>query len=100
MVGGAKMMTALDFINASDTQLDTATCKNGEYFHDNQEGALGMFTVCQSGKDRAKWQYTDINGIICRYHCPALVGLFVKESFTRVWSNTSQWPNNTLPQAG
>ena len=29
MVGGAKKMTSLDFINASDTQLDPTTCKNG-----------------------------------------------------------------------
>ena len=59
-----------------------------------------MLAVCQSGRNRTKWQYTDINGIICRYHCPAPVGTFIKEDFTRFWSNATQWPNETLPQAG
>jgi len=57
-------------------------------------------SICQSGKNRTAYEYTEVNGIICRYLCPAPAGTFVKEKFIRRWSNTSQWPNNVLPQAG
>ena len=78
MSGGPKKMTALDFVTPTESYFDPASCNNGEYFHDNQEGDLRMFAVCSSGKNRTKWQYTDINGIICRYHCPAPAGTFIK----------------------
>ena len=59
-----------------------------------------MMTICQSGKNRTKWEITDVNGIICRYLCPAPAGLFIKEDFVRKWSNATQWPNEVVPQAG
>ena len=59
-----------------------------------------MMSICQSGKNRSVYEYTEVNGVICRYICPAPAGTFVKESFIRKWSNTSQWPNNVLPKAG
>lgn len=74
MSGGVKQLTALDYEINSETQLDPTTCDNGQYFHDNQNGSLRMMTMCQSGKNRTKWENTDINGIICKYLCPAPVG--------------------------
>lgn len=41
-----------------------------------------------------------MNGIICRYLCPAPTGTFIKENFTRDWSNATQWPNGVLPADG
>lgn len=40
-----------------------------------------------------------MNAVVCLYHCPAPAGTFVKESFTRRWSDASNWPNQTVPQA-
>lgn len=57
-----------------------------------------MLTICQSGKNRTEFEYTEVNAVVCLYHCPAPAGLFVKEGFTRLWSNASQWPNQTVPQ--
>ena len=59
-----------------------------------------MLTVCQSGKDRTRFEYTEVNGIKCRYLCPLPAGTFIKENFTREWSNATQWPNGVVPQPG
>ena len=32
--------------------------------------------------------------------CPAPPGTFVREPFTRRWSNATQWPNGVLPADG
>ena len=100
MSGGARKLTNLDFLTEETTYLDPTTCQNGEYFHDNSEGPQRMMEICQSGKNRTKWEYTEVNGIICRYLCPAPPGTFVREPFTRRWSNATQWPNGVLPADG
>jgi hypothetical protein len=101
MRGGAKKLTTLDFVNASATDLAPATCQNGQYFSDNSnDTSVRRFTLCQSGKGKAPYEYTEVNGIICRFLCPAPEGTFIKEDFIRMWSNVSQWPNGVLPQAG
>ena len=59
-----------------------------------------MIQLCQSNKNKTLFEYTEVNGIICRFMCPEPPGPFVKEDFIRRWSNVSQWPNGVLPQAG
>ena len=59
-----------------------------------------MLEVCQSGKSRTKWEYTEVNAVICRYMCPDPTSGFIKEQFLRKWSNATQWPNGVVPQAG
>lgn len=76
--GGAKKLTNLDYFTEDPTYLDPATCDNGDYFHDNSEGPQRMMQICQSGKNRTRWEYTDVNGIICRFLCPAPPGTFVR----------------------
>jgi len=56
-----------------------------------------MLTLCHSGKGKTINEITDVNGIFCRFICPAPPGLYVKEKFIRKWSNASQWPNNQVP---
>ena len=99
MAGGPKKLTTPDFFNASATHLDPATCNNGEYYHDNT-AASRMMTICQSGKNRDKWEYTEVNGIMCRYLCPLPPGSFTPEDFIRDWSNATQWPGGVLPKDG
>jgi len=59
-----------------------------------------MMEICVSGQNKAKFEYTEINGVICEFLCPAPAGTFIKENFIRLWSNVTQWPNGTLPKAG
>lgn len=35
MVGGNRL-TALGYISESNSNLDTSTCQNGDYFHNNE----------------------------------------------------------------
>lgn len=59
-----------------------------------------MFSICQSGKNKKTFEYTEVNGIICQFLCPAPAGTFIKENFIRKWSNASQWPDSVVPPAG
>jgi hypothetical protein len=53
MVGKVPLVEA-NFKNESKVLLDADTCKNGDYYHENADNtSLRMFTLCQSGKDRA-----------------------------------------------
>lgn len=99
MAGGARVLNATEFKNKSTTHLDPATCNNGDYYHDNSD-TNRMMTLCQSGKSRSKYEYTEVNGIMCRYLCPLPPGNFIKEDFIREWSNATQWPGGVLPKAG
>ena len=65
MRGGAHKLTSMDYINVSSTYLDPAACGNGQYYFDNEIGPLRMLEVCVSGKDRAKFEYTEVNGVVC-----------------------------------
>ena len=79
MRGGARKLTSLDFVTPTATDLAPATCQNGEYFQDNaNDTAVRRMTLCQSGKGKARFEYTEVNGIICRFLCPAPEGLFIK----------------------
>lgn len=100
MRGGAKQLTASAYLQEKEGLLDAATCNNGEYFHNNEVGSNRMLQICQSSKNRTKFEYTEVNGVICRYLCPAPAGTFIKEDFIRKWSNATQWPGGFLPQAG
>lgn len=75
------------------------TCKNGDYFHNNENSTARHLAVCQSGKEKKLFEYTEINAVICRFHCPAPAGTFIKETFTRLWSNATQWPGEKVPEA-
>lgn len=59
-----------------------------------------MLAVCISGKNRTQYEYVEVNGIKCLYFCPLPAGTFIKENFTRLWSNATQWPNGVVPQPG
>jgi hypothetical protein len=100
MRGGARKLTSLDYISEAPGLLDATTCQNGEYYHDNVNSTGRMMEICQSGKNKTLFEYTEVNGVICQFLCPAPPGTFIKEDFIRLWSNATQWPNGTLPQAG
>lgn len=73
-----KALTKLDFISESPTFLDSNTCGNGEYYH-NYSNVGRMLSICQSGKKRAVYEYTEVNPVICRQMCPKPAGsTFVK----------------------
>lgn len=59
-----------------------------------------MFTLCQSGKNRSLFEYTDVTGVVCELVCPLPPGTYVLEDFVRLWSNATQWPGGQVPQAG
>ena len=78
--------------------LNTASCNFGDYTHDNTNRTL---TVCLTSRGKTQlFEYLDINGIKCRYLCPAPPGEVTKETFVRLWSNATQWPNGVLPVSG
>ena len=72
-----KALTKLDFISESVTFIDSNSCGNGEYYH-NDSSVGRMLSICQSGKKRAAYEYTEVNSVICRQMCPAPAGTFVK----------------------
>jgi len=102
MRGGVKKLTSLDYILElnDSSQLDVTSCQNGQYFHDNQLGDQRKLLVCVSGRNRTKFEYTEVNGVNCLNNCPPPAGVFVKESFVRKWSNASMWDGGVLPPAG
>ena len=65
MRGGAHKLTSLDYVNKSLTYLDPTDCGNGQYYFDNEIGPLRMLEVCVSGKNRTKFEYTEVNGVVC-----------------------------------
>ena len=83
--------------------LDASSCLNGDYYHNNTDREL---EVCQSGKNRTVYEYTEVNAIFCKHLCPPPVVAVttcdssLNEKFMRYWSNASIWPNNTVPKAG
>lgn len=91
-VGAMRSGVLLDSSNyiaeqQSGNDLATTTCGNGDYFHNNENSSARHLAICQSGKNRAKFEYTEVNGVICQYLCPDPSGTFTKEAFTRKWSN-------------
>jgi hypothetical protein len=100
MVGGDPLLEA-NYVVKSKTLLDPNTCQNGDYFHDNSDNtSLRMLNLCQSGKNKTLFEYTEVTGVVCEIFCPLPPGTYVLESFLRYWSNATQWPNGTIPQAG
>jgi hypothetical protein len=77
--------------------LSMTTCKNGDYYHDKIDRHL---FVCVTGRNKTIREWIDITGIRCQDFCPKSSPFGPRESFTRYWSNASQWPNQTLPKAG
>lgn len=77
MRGGVKKLTSLDFLPESTAPLDPSTCTNGQFFHNNDQGLQRMVEVCASGKNRTKFEYTEVNGIVCRFNCPLPTGVYV-----------------------
>jgi hypothetical protein len=97
MVGGAALVKA-NFVPKTKTYLDPSTCLNGDYYHDNSDNtSLRMLNLCQSGKNKTLFEYTEINGIVCDLSCPAPPGTYVLENFLRYWSNATQWPGGKVP---
>jgi hypothetical protein len=77
--------------------LDISSCSNGDYYHDKINRHLYM---CVSGKNKKLREWIDVTGIRCRNFCPKSSPFGPREDFNRIWSNTSQWPKNTLPATG
>lgn len=63
--------------SASSEALDTSSCGNGDYYHDNSDEKR-VLNLCASGKNRTLFEYTDVNAIYCRYLCPAPPGSCTK----------------------
>jgi hypothetical protein len=100
IVGKAPLLAA-NYVKKTNVTLDASTCKNGDYFHDNNDNSsFRMFTLCQSGKNRSLFEYTDVNGVICKQFCPLPPGTFISENFLRDWSNATQWPGGVVPLPG
>jgi hypothetical protein len=53
MRGGNKLQS-IDYIpeDSNFSSLNPATCRNGEFYHNNDDSSLRMLTICQSGKNR------------------------------------------------
>jgi hypothetical protein len=73
---GGQPFTTLNFIpeyvaegNSSspsyDPYLDLTVCENGDWYHNNDNSSFRMFTVCQSGKNKTLFEYTQVNAVIC-----------------------------------
>jgi hypothetical protein len=68
---GGNLLTSENYKIPSSAQLSPLTCKNGDYLHDNNnDTSLRMITVCQSGKNRTKFEYTEVNAVFCLNNCP------------------------------
>ena len=83
----------------SSNYLDSATCGNGDYYHDNSDDKR-VLHMCASGKNRTLFEYMSVNAIYCRYLCPAPPGSCTKEKTLRIWTNATQWPNGVMPSDG
>jgi G8 domain len=59
-----------------------------------------MFTICQSGKNKHLFEYTQANAVVCSLYCNSTISTVPKETTQRVWSNASNWPNGYVPKAG
>ena len=79
--------------------LNPNTCGNGDYYHNNAKDKRVMH-LCASGKNRSLFEHMNVDGIYCRYVCPAPPGSCEKESSLRVWNNATQWPNEVMPVDG
>jgi hypothetical protein len=77
MRGGPRQLTNSDFISGLSAPLDSATCSNGVFFHNDTQGGR-MLELCQSGKNRSRFEYTEVNAVICRFSCPAAPGTFTR----------------------
>ena len=75
---------------------DPATCKNGEYFHNDINSYL---FVCVSGRNKQIREWIDINGIRCRFNCPIEPEEDPREDFFRYWSDIENW-GGAYPAAG
>jgi hypothetical protein len=53
-----------------------------------------------SGRNKKLREWIDITGVRCNNTCPKSDPFTTRENFIRKWSNTTQWPNATLPKAG
>jgi cell migration-inducing and hyaluronan-binding protein len=58
-----------------------------------------LFT-CISGRNKTLREWIDITGVRCRNFCPKAAPFGTRETFNRLWSNVTQWPNKVLPKEG
>lgn len=56
--------------------------------------------TCISGRNKALREWIDVTGVRCRDFCPKSAPFGTRETFNRLWSNVTQWPNAILPKAG
>jgi len=61
----------------SASALDSATCGNGDYYHNNADDQR-VLELCASGRNRSQFEYIDVNAIYCKYLCPAPPGSCTK----------------------
>lgn len=66
---GGVGLTFDNYMPQSIDFLDPETCSNGDYYHTNDNSSK-MISVCQSGKNRTKFEYTEVNAVFCKYLCP------------------------------
>lgn len=87
-------------LTQSASLIDPASCFNGEYFHD---AANRLMFICFSGRNRKVHEMIDVTPVRCELTCPedeTDETVNPRESFERLWSDVSNWPDSTLPQEG
>ncbi|CAD8161606.1 unnamed protein product [Paramecium octaurelia] len=75
---------------------DTNQCNQGDWFNDKSNK---LFFLCLSGKNKKKYEYVEVRGVICRKQCDSL-GDMPQESQYRLWSNPTTWIDNKIPVDG
>lgn len=58
----------LNYTNIS-TIPDTNTCNQGDWYNDKTNK---LFYICLSGKNKKKYEYVEVEGVICRETCDSL----------------------------
>lgn len=108
------LLTKNNYVVADNTSFlptSVKTCNNSEYFFQNGTTLNSSnvtntnvtdryFALCQSGKNRAPFEFTEVNPVICEFDCPVAGGYAQWDGLTRKWSNASNWPGQVLPAAG
>lgn len=58
MRGGVKL-TPLEYIKQTSlsTDIQPSTCKNGQYYHNNDNSSSRMLEICISGKNKTLYEY-------------------------------------------
>lgn len=71
-------------------------CNQGDWFNDRTNK---LFFLCLSGKNKKKYEYVEVRGVICRKECSSLGDTKLEDGY-RYWSDPNTWINNQVPIEG